>query len=56
MSDIENNGIQKKVFLSMNNIDGNPDGMAVDKNGNLWVAMWGSGKVCCFNALRVTLN
>jgi sugar lactone lactonase YvrE len=50
MSDIENNGIQKKVFLSMNNIDGNPDGMAVDKNGNLWVAMWGSGKVCCFNA------
>ena len=50
MSDIENNGIQKQVFLSMNNVDGNPDGMAVDKNGNLWVAMWGSGKVCCFDA------
>ena len=49
MSDIENNGIQKKVFLSMNNVDGNPDGMAVDKKGNLWVAMWGSGKVCCFD-------
>ncbi len=43
------NGIQKKIFLSMNNIDGNPDGMTVDKNGNLWVAMWGSGKVCCFD-------
>ena len=34
----------------MNNVDGNPDGMAVDKSGNLWVAMWGSGKVCCFDA------
>jgi len=49
MSDIENHRIQKKIFLSMNNVDGNPDGMAVDKNGNLWVAMWGSGKVCCFD-------
>ena len=49
LKDVSKNGIKKKVFLSMSNIDGNPDGMTVDKSGNLWVAMWGSGKVCCFN-------
>ena len=49
INDLSDNGINKKVFLSMNKIDGNPDGMTVDKNGNLWVAMWGSGKVCCFD-------
>ena len=46
----EENGIQnKKIFLSFSFTDGNPDGMTIDKNGNLWVAMWGAGKVCCFN-------
>ena len=55
MSDIENHGIKKKVFLSMNNIDGNPDGMAVDKNGNLWVAMWEVEKYVVL-MLRVILN
>ncbi len=49
INDLSSNGINKKVFLSMNKIDGNPDGMTVDKKGNLWVAMWGSGKVCCFD-------
>ena len=49
MNDISSSGFQKKIFLSLNNVDGNPDGMAVDRNGNLWVAMWGSGKVCCFD-------
>ena len=49
LNEISKNGIRKSIFLSMNNIDGNPDGMTVDKKGNLWVAMWGSGKVCCFD-------
>ena len=49
INDVSSNGFQKKIFLSLNNVDGNPDGMAVDKSGNLWVAMWGSGKVCCFD-------
>ncbi len=26
-----------------------PDGMCMDRNGNLWVAMWGGSKVACFN-------
>ena len=49
LKEISKNGVYKSVFLSMNKIDGNPDGMTVDKKGNLWVAMWGSGKVCCFD-------
>ena len=49
INDVSSNGFQKKIFLSLNNVDGNPDCMAVDKSGNLWVAMWGSGKVCCFD-------
>jgi sugar lactone lactonase YvrE len=49
IDDISANGFQKKIFLSLNDVDGNPDGMVVDKSGNLWVAMWGSGKVCCFD-------
>jgi sugar lactone lactonase YvrE len=27
--------------------DGDPDGMAVDREGNLWIAIWGGGKVEC---------
>jgi sugar lactone lactonase YvrE len=49
IDDISAHGFQKKIFLSLNDVDGNPDGMVVDKSGNLWVAMWGSGKVCCFD-------
>ncbi len=26
-----------------------PDGMCIDRNGNLWIAMWGGGKVACYN-------
>lgn len=28
---------------------GLPDGMAVDRDGNLWVALWGAGQVCCLD-------
>lgn len=27
--------------------EGNPDGMCADENGNLWIALWGGGKVVC---------
>ena len=46
---VSKKGFSKKIFISLNDIDGNPDGMTIDKKGNLWVAMWGSGKVCCFD-------
>jgi sugar lactone lactonase YvrE len=29
--------------------DGSPDGMCVDAQGNLWVAIWGAGEVRCFS-------
>ena len=28
---------------------GSPDGMTIDADGNLWVALWGSGTVVCVN-------
>lgn len=28
---------------------GNPDGMTIDADGNLWTAVWGSGTVVCVN-------
>lgn len=30
--------------------DGAPDGLCVDTEGNLWVAVWGAGQVRCFDA------
>ena len=31
---------------------GNPDGMTIDANGNLWVALWGAGEVVCIDPER----
>jgi sugar lactone lactonase YvrE len=30
---------------------GSPDGMTIDRHGNLWVALWGGGAVACFDPL-----
>jgi sugar lactone lactonase YvrE len=38
---------ERRTFLEM---DGKPDGLCVDEDGNLWVAMWGSGEVRCHSA------
>jgi sugar lactone lactonase YvrE len=29
--------------------DGHPDGMCLDEQGNLWIAMWGAGEVRCYS-------
>lgn len=30
--------------------DGTPDGLCVDTDGNIWIAVWGAGQVRCFDA------
>lgn len=37
----------RRQFLQ---IDGAPDGLCVDEEGNVWVALWGSGEVRCYSA------
>ena len=39
----------RKTAVSVNPADGSPDGMSIDEEGNLWVAMWGGKKVCCYH-------
>ena len=35
----------EKVFFSAFPENGEPDGMAIDKNGNVWTALWGAGMI-----------
>ncbi len=37
----------REVLLDMS--DSSPDGMCVDSEGNLWIAIWGGCEVCCFS-------
>ena len=39
----------RKNFFAVAANDGSPDGMTIDVDGNLWVALWGGGKVICIN-------
>ncbi|EPJ47963.1 MAG: hypothetical protein OFPI_31300 [Osedax symbiont Rs2] len=39
----------RRTFISFSEADGMPDGLTVDAQGYLWVALWGGGKVCRFN-------
>jgi sugar lactone lactonase YvrE len=46
----------KGVFTSLSNSAGTPDGGAVDQNGNVWIALWGGGKVVCYTPEGEPLN
>lgn len=37
----------KEVAIDFSAETGNPDGMCIDRQGNLWIAMWGGGKIIC---------
>lgn len=39
----------KKVIIEVPDSIGSPDGMAIDKNNNIWVAMWGGASVRGYN-------
>ncbi len=38
---------RRREFLR---VDGSPDGMCVDVEGNLWIAIWGAGEVRCHSS------
>lgn len=41
---------KKSEFLTFTEPDGYPDGMATDRQGNLWIAFWDGWKVMCISA------
>jgi sugar lactone lactonase YvrE len=41
--------INKKIWCKFHKEDGHPDGMCLDQEGCLWVAMWGSGTIVRIN-------
>ena len=48
-----------RVLVAVSEEVGTPDGLTVDADGDLWVAIWGAGQVCRYSAageLRQTLG
>lgn len=39
----------RRVVVEITEADGLLDGMAIDENGNLWVAVYYTGQICCWN-------
>ncbi len=37
------------VVVDFKGLLGNPDGMTIDEDGNIWVAHWGGGRITVFN-------
>lgn len=37
------------TFIEMTDTSGTPDGGVADQHGNIWIAIWGGGKVACYN-------
>jgi sugar lactone lactonase YvrE len=37
---------RRREFLR---VEGSPDGMCTDEDGNLWIAIWGAGQVRCYS-------
>jgi sugar lactone lactonase YvrE len=45
---------RRKVFnLAENGVAGHPDGMTIDSEGNLWIAVFDGSQVCIFLAVHV---
>ncbi len=41
--------VERSLCLDLAEETGSPDGMCIDIEGNLWIAMWGGAKVLCYN-------
>lgn len=52
--DIKENGRieNRRPLIYVPEREGNPDGMTIDRDGNLWVAMWGGSKVVGYDVAR----
>lgn len=37
----------EKLIIDLTNIKGSPDGMTIDVNDRLWIALWGGARVIC---------
>ena len=38
-----------RIIIDFKDIEGSPDGMTIDSDGNLWIALWGGSSVVCYN-------
>lgn len=48
--DLENGGVKnERVIIKIPKSHGKPDGMTIDRNGNLWIALWGGWGVECWS-------
>jgi sugar lactone lactonase YvrE len=45
----DGDGGDRRTFVEIPRADGSPDGMAVDDDGRLWVALWGGAAVRCYD-------
>lgn len=39
----------KRTVIAIDESEGSPDGMCMDAEGNLWIALWGGSKVVCYD-------
>lgn len=46
----------RRAFLTFEPENGKPDGLCVDSEGNLWVALWDGWRVCCFDPAGTLLR
>ncbi len=49
-----NKTLQRENIIEFSQYAGSPDGFCKDVDGNLWVALWGAGKVVCINPITKT--
>lgn len=47
--EVDDDGVWGDVRIVADMGAGSPDGMTIDAEGNLWVAMWGEGRVVCLD-------
>jgi xylono-1,5-lactonase len=41
--------LDKTIWRVFTEVEGTPDGMTMDRDGNVWIAFWGGGCVCQFD-------